>query len=168
MGAVKFGKSCTGASHVSEQNRTTITRLLAIYHCTELKRAGRSLTMALILANIYSDNATNFVGAQRELRDVFLADEFGNIVLRHLEEFNINWHFIPARSPHFGGLWEAGIKAVKGHIKRVIGQTSLTYEEMYTLLTGIETCLNSRPLCPLTEDPSDLNVLRLSISTENV
>jgi hypothetical protein len=79
--------------------------------------------------------------------------------LRHLAEFNINWHFIPARSPHFGGLWEAGIKEVKGHIKRVIGQTSLTYEEMYTLLTGIEACLNSRPLCPLTEDPSDLNVL---------
>jgi hypothetical protein len=112
-----------------------------------------------MVANIYSDNATNFVGAQRDLRDVFLADEFGNIVLRHLAEFNINWHFIPARSPHFGGLWEAGIKAVKGHIKRVIGQTSLTYEEMYTLLTGIEACLNSRPLCPLTEDPSDLNVL---------
>jgi hypothetical protein len=112
-----------------------------------------------MVANIYSDNATNFVGAQRDLRDVFLADKFGNIVLRHLAEFNINWHFIPARSPHFGGLWEAGIKAVKGHIKRVIGQTSLTYEEMYTLLTGIEACLNSRPLCPLTEDPSDLNVL---------
>jgi hypothetical protein len=112
-----------------------------------------------MVANIYSDNATNFVGAQRDLRDVFLADEFGNIVLRHLTEFNINWHFIPARSPHFGSLWEAGIKAVKGHIKRVIGQTSLTYEEMYTLLTGIEACLNSRPLCPLTEDPSDLNVL---------
>jgi hypothetical protein len=112
-----------------------------------------------MVANIYSDNATNFVGAQRDLRDVFLADEFGNIVLRHLAEFNINWHFIPARSPHFGGLWEAGIKAVKGHIKRVIGQTSLTYGEMYTLLTGIEACLNSRPLCPLTEDTSDLNVL---------
>jgi hypothetical protein len=67
--------------------------------------------------------------------------------------------FQPARSPHFGGLWEAGIKAVKEHIKRVIGQTLLTYEEMYTLLTGIKPCLNSRPLCPLTEDPSDLNVL---------
>jgi hypothetical protein len=112
-----------------------------------------------MIANIYFNNATNFVGTQRELRDVFLADEFDNIVLRHLAEFNINWHFIPARSPHFGGLWEAGIKVVKGHIKRVIGQTSLTYEEKYTLLTGIEACLNSRSLCPLTEDPSNLNVL---------
>jgi hypothetical protein len=48
-----------------------------------------------MIANIYSDNATNFVGAHRELRDVFLADEFGNIVLRHLAEYNINWHFNP-------------------------------------------------------------------------
>lgn len=62
---------------------------------------------------------------------------------------------IPPRAPHFGGIWEAGVKATKHHLKRVVGETVLTFEEMYTLIIQIESILNSRPLCPLTTDPSD-------------
>lgn len=34
-----------------------------------------------------------------------------------------------------------------------------TYEELYTILCGIEACLNSRPLVPLHEDPESLDAL---------
>lgn len=44
-------------------------------------------------------------------------------------------------------------------IRRVIGDRLMTFEEMTTLFTQIEAVLNSRPLCALTEDPDDLNVL---------
>ncbi|XP_030758032.1 uncharacterized protein LOC115883763 [Sitophilus oryzae] len=71
----------------------------------------------------------------------------------------IKWVFIPASSPSFGGIWEAGIKSAKSHIKRVIGETRLTFEEFATVLTQIESILNSRPLCPLTQDPDDLAAL---------
>ncbi|GFY35637.1 integrase catalytic domain-containing protein [Trichonephila clavipes] len=70
--------------------------------------------------HIYSDNGTNFVGA--------------------------HWHFIPPSSPHFGGIWESGIRSIKFHLKRVLGETILTFEELTTLLTQIEGLLNSRPL----------------------
>lgn len=114
------------------------------------------------ITNIYSDNATNFVGADREMRDLFV--KFKNqancpTLINELTKQNITWHFIPPRSPHFGGLWEAGVKSVKGHLRRMLRNEVLTYEELYTLLTQIEACLNSRPLTPLSSSPNDLDPL---------
>lgn len=64
-----------------------------------------------------------------------------------------------AACAHFGGLWEAGVKSTKHHLRRILGDQTPTYEELTTLLCQIEACLNSRPLCPASEDPSDLNAL---------
>ncbi|XP_071580238.1 uncharacterized protein [Temnothorax nylanderi] len=108
-------------------------------------------------AHIYSDNGTNFVGANRELKSLaqFLTDEAKNIE-RASGEIGITWHFIPAHSPHFGGLWEAGVKSTKHHLRRIAGNAVLTFEEFYTFLTQIEALLNSRPLIPMSSDPNDL------------
>jgi len=71
----------------------------------------------------------------------------------------IRWHFNPPAAPHFGGIWEAAVKSVKHHLRRVIGETTLTYEERATFLTQVEACLNSRPMQALSDDPTDLNAL---------
>lgn len=99
---------------------------------------------------IFSDCGTNFVGAAREL---------SQFIREATESEKIEWSFNPPSAPHFGGLWESGIKAVKTHLIRVVGNQILTYEEFYTVLVQIEAVLNSRPLCPLSSDPSDLSVL---------
>jgi len=77
----------------------------------------------------------------------------------HLASDGITWKFIPPSAPHFGGLWEAGVKSVKHHLKRIIGTHTLSIEEFSTLLTQIEACLNSRPICALNDDPNDLSPL---------
>lgn len=111
---------------------------------------------------IFSDCATNFVGASKELKNMhkFSATSQNNEeIAAYLASEQITWHFNPPSAPHFGGLWEAGVKSMKFHMKRIIGNSVLTYEEFSTVLAQIEACLNSRPLCPLSSDPSDLAVL---------
>jgi hypothetical protein len=108
---------------------------------------------------MHSDNGTTFVGVNNDLR-LFLAHES---VQEKIYGFSANegieWNFIPPRGPHFFGLWDAGIKSAKAHMKRVIGNSLLTFEEMNTLLCQIEACLNSRTLCPLSEDPDSLSLI---------
>ena len=72
---------------------------------------------------------------------------------------NIEWHFIPPYTPHMGGMWEACVRSLKYHLNRILGTTTFTFEELPTILTRIEACLNSRPLCPLSENPEDFQVL---------
>jgi len=108
---------------------------------------------------IYSDNGTNFIGANKELRRLTTSEEYNDKIATHLQQDNIDWHFIPQKGSHFGGLWEAGVKSMKYHLRRVLGNASLTYEEMSTTLCQVEACLNSRPLTPLSSSPADLEPL---------
>ena len=64
-----------------------------------------------------------------------------------------------ARPPHFGGLWEAAVKSFKVHLRRVIGEARLTYDELTTKLAQVEACLNSTPLTPLPDQADALEVL---------
>ncbi|GFW12228.1 integrase catalytic domain-containing protein [Trichonephila clavipes] len=64
-------------------------------------------------------------------------------------EERVEWSFIPPRAPNHGSLWETGVKAVKYHLRRVMGYLRFTYKEFLTTLNQIEGVLNSRPLYPL-------------------
>lgn len=109
-----------------------------------------------------SDNGLNFVGAKNELKVLhqLLQDQVHNEVVKKMLASNgIDWHMNPPESPHFGGLFEAGVKSVKFHLRRTMEVTPFTFEEWTTMLTQIEAILNSRPLTPLSDDVNDLQAL---------
>ncbi|GFS75768.1 integrase catalytic domain-containing protein [Trichonephila clavipes] len=110
---------------------------------------------------IHSDNGRNFVGANNELRKILKALFKGKMeeIMDFLSKEQIKWNFNPPSAPHFGGLWEAGVKSLKYHLKRVIGNSILNHEEFLTLVVQIEAVLNSRPICPLSNDPNDVETL---------
>ena len=107
---------------------------------------------------ILSDGGTNFVGASRELGEIYAllnSCEFNTALLQEFTPRKIEFKRNPPASPNHGGIWESNVKNVKTHLYRIIGMQILTYEELYTLLTQVEAVLNSRPLCVLSSDPSD-------------
>lgn len=110
-----------------------------------------------IISEVISDNGTNFVGANNYLKSVVTELEQNSSNLE--EKFEFKWHFITPNAPHHGGIYEAAVKSVKYHLTRIIGDTTLTFEEYATVLSQAEACVNSRPLSALSDDPTSYNAL---------
>lgn len=114
-----------------------------------------------ICATLHSDCGANFVGADAALRQRF---NDSSKELKELASLLANdgttWLFNPPpSSSHFGGKWEAAVKSTKYHLAQVMGESLLTYEEVNTILIQIETVLNFRPICPISDNATDCSAL---------
>ena len=131
----------TKAVHLEPaSNQTTGTFLAALKRFVSRRNLPR---------NLHSDNGGNFIGAKNELERLYSllgTRDLPPELQTYLVDHRMVWHTIPARAPHFGGLWEAAVKSTKFHLKRVIGNQVLSFEEMLTVTCQVEACLNSRPL----------------------
>ncbi len=106
-------------------------------------------------AHIYSDNGTNFIGAKHEIEQLtsFLKNKETQSTISHLSALHeFQWHIIPPRAPHFGGLWEAAVRRMKLILKKQMLPHKMTFDEIYTILTEAEAILNSTPLSPVHSD----------------
>lgn len=143
----------TKAIHLECASDMTAEAFLAAFRRFTARRGN--------VTNMYSDNGSNFVKANLLLqcKGRQEEEEYSNTVFTELARVGTKWHFNPPASPNFGGLWEAGVKSVKTHMKKSIGDSTLTFEELSTLLYQIEATLNSRPLCALSADVNDTAIL---------
>ncbi|XP_076294560.1 uncharacterized protein LOC143215865 [Lasioglossum baleicum] len=149
---VVFVCMATGAVHLEFASDYSADAFIAAYKRFTGRRG--------ICSTLTSDCGTNFVGADAELRRMFnRASQEAQAIASSLANLGTQWRFNPPSAPHFGGKWEAAVKSTKFHLRRVIGESQLTFEEYATLLAQIEAALNSRPICPLSDDSSDLSAL---------
>ena len=113
---------------------------------------------------IWSYHGTNFGGAAREIKELteYLRNQKTQ---KAISEFcsvqHIQWKFTPEQAPHFGRIWEAAVRSMKTHFRRVVAEIKLTFEECTTILTQIEACLNSGPLVALPSDNDGIEALTL-------
>ena len=107
---------------------------------------------------MYSDQGTNFVGAVPELKELIDGldqEQIENFATRN----NFRWKFNPPASPHMGGAWERLIRSVKQVMSGLMKERVLTDPQLYTLLTEVESILNTRPLTRASDDVNDLEAL---------
>lgn len=139
-------------------------------HCCHLEMASSLETDAFLNAFIrmtarrgwptqmLSDNGTNFVGADKEIREL-VSQLDHNHLQRMTANHGVNWHWNPPLAPHFGGVFESMIKSAKRAIYAVLKDADVNDEELQTTFVGVESLMNSRPLTALSEDPNDDPVL---------
>ncbi|XP_070064022.1 uncharacterized protein [Drosophila virilis] len=107
---------------------------------------------------MHSDNGKTFVGAAKVLsRDFVEALKTQLQATYSLKK--LSWNFNPPSAPHMGGLWEAGVKSFKNRLYKSTSTSKYTFEELSTLLSKVEACMNSRPISPMSKDPTDLLAL---------
>lgn len=144
---------CTKAIHIELVSDLTSNAFLAALRRLVYRR-GRCQVM-------HSDCGTNFKGASKILlNECHEAQKtWKNELQPKLKDLGISWEFNPPASPHFGGMWEAGVKSIKSHLNKTLSDAILTFEEYYTILVQIEGILNLRPLCPISDNPDTYEAL---------
>lgn len=110
------------------------------------------------IKTLRSDNGTNFIGAERELKRA-IAEWNVSKIEDHLKQQGIQWMFNPPSGPHHGGVWERLIKSVKKILNVTLRLQTLDEESLHTLLCEAEAIINSRPITKASSDPNDLEVL---------
>ena len=110
------------------------------------------------LKRIYSDNGSNFVGADREIRDAMSKWNKAEIN-KDLEQHQLEWIFGPAYCGSAGGAWERLVGMCKKLIRAVVGQQNLDLDDFECLLCGASSIMNQRPLTAASADVNDTTAL---------
>ena len=105
-----------------------------------------------------SDNGTNFVPAERELRKEMEAWN-NDRIQEAMSQRGIRWLFNPPAASHMGGVWERQIRSVRRILFAIMTEQVPTSEMLTTLLVVAEGIINYRPLTPASDDPNDLEPL---------
>ena len=107
---------------------------------------------------MYSDNGTNFVCPEREIRQAI--ENWNQCQIRdELLQRGCQWVFQPPKASHAGGVWERLIRSPRTALKAMLGESLVEEDVLATVLTEVEATLNSRPLCAVSDDPNDLQPL---------
>jgi transposase InsO family protein len=107
---------------------------------------------------IRSDRGTNFIGAERELKESL--EKWNH---SKLNEFlclkEIKWKFNPAAASHMGGAWERLIRSIKKILKALLDEQLVNDETLATAMAEVEAIVNSRPITPNPDSPFDTEAL---------
>ena len=109
-------------------------------------------------AMIWSDNDTNFIGAEKELRETVEKWNIVNIAAE-LDHKGVKWRFNPSSAPHQGGILERLVRSFKRVLYTILVTHRLTDVLLHITFFLVEHALNSRPLTPVSADPCNLNAL---------
>ncbi|UYV72544.1 hypothetical protein LAZ67_9003635 [Cordylochernes scorpioides] len=158
------GIDLAGPLYLKDQVKTWVVLFTcAVYRCVHLELVISLSTEDFLMAlerfikrrgrpsTIFSDNGTNFVGANNFFKKIDWERVSNDGKVKRIE-----WKFIPPTAAWWGGWWERLIRSLKDILKRMLGTSTLTYQQLMTLLCHAEAVMNGRPMTYVSDDPNDL------------
>ena len=101
-----------------------------------------------------TDNGTQFVGAEKELRQ--MVNGLNQLQIQEFcAEKGMHWKFTTPAAPHQNGCAEAVVKTCKNALRNAIGSQLLTPFELYTVFLEVANLVNQRPIGRVPNDPDD-------------
>ncbi|XP_055590561.1 uncharacterized protein LOC129742655 [Uranotaenia lowii] len=138
--------------------RASIKRWIALFTCLTTRavhlEVAHFLTTASCISCVkrfvgrrgtpyefFTDNGTNFQGAERVLRE-----QISQGLSATFTSSDTKWTFIPPGAPHMGGAWERLVQSVKRAMDYAFNEEKLDEEGLMTLVVEVESMVNTRPL----------------------
>ena len=173
-----FARCCVdfaGPFTTKVTRRVSAKRYLCLFSCTATRAVHLEMAYSLDTSSflnafsrmvarrgkpeeMVSDNGTNFVSGNRELRELVDALDQDEIKDKAATD-GIRWKFNPPAGSHHGGVFEALIKSAKRALGAILGDAGVNDEELLTAIAETEGLMNSRPLTYCSNDPHDEPVL---------
>ena len=107
-----------------------------------------------------SDNAKTFKSASQDITKIKKSPQ----VKQYLTNRRVEWDFIVEKAPWWGGFWERLVRSVKNCVKKMVGRSTLTFEELRTLLVEVEATLNNRPITYVYDDENHVRAVGSNFS----
>ncbi|KAK2551629.1 hypothetical protein P5673_027396 [Acropora cervicornis] len=103
---------------------------------------------------VFSDNGTNFRGAETEIK-VALSKWNSDRISTCLRRRGVQWYFNPPLASHAGGVLERMIRSIRKILRFLLGNQLVDDQTLLTFIAEVEKILNDCPLVPPSSDPRD-------------
>ena len=140
-----FTCASTRALHLELTESLAVTSFLQAFR--------RFVSRRGLPAKLLTHNAKTFKSVSVDVKKISSSRE----VKQYLANRQVDWQFIMERAPWLGGFWERLVRSVKRCLKKSVGRSLLTFEELCTLVVEIEATLNNRPLTYIYDDEEGLS-----------
>ena len=110
---------------------------------------------------VTSDRGTNFVGAEREMREGWTR-LVHNRIEQNLTKHGTDWKFQPFNDPHMNGAVEILVKSCKRARHAILLNRHVDSDVLHTALVEVEGIINSRPITAASLDPWPLDLEALT------
>ena len=170
--------TCVGVDYFGPfemRSRSTVKRYGVIFTCLALRAIHievapsldtdsfinalrRFISRSGQVRELRSDNRTNFVGAERELKTAIAKWNQAQVHDVLLQK-GIKCTFNPPAGSHHGGVWERLIRSVRKVLNSTLKVQRLDEEGLHTVVCEVEAIIDSRPITKAYTDPNDLEAL---------